>query len=514
VTYEELLEAANLALRERFGAFLAVRQARRVQRVAEAGWIVTVVAAAEDGDVRIGELEVDEGGRFRTPLAFNQVVRALRRTPTGRPPPATRRAVAANVGDPVIVTEPPPTMRAAELPVDELAGLADDLDGFGPDDERTEAMSVRVLSADAVYERAVTLGDKAALRHARELLPRFLSQPESRGATLFFMADVERRLGDKQLALGYLDAAARELANRFDMPGLERCAEHARELLGDRFAESPIGQLLERNRARLRPLTELFEAPLLRGLSFEVRLKLAGAARKRPLASGEYLVTEGEPSRAVFVVKSGVLGVLLDGDDGQRRLVRCCYPGLVLGESSVLLERPVCSASLRAETASEVWALDAAATKPVLEQNAALRKRFESIKYLHRIDSFFSAHETLGQLDPAVRDDVLACLHAFEPIDKPRVLVKKGEVLNVVCLVARGEVFLFDATEPAPDAQPVAVVGTDALFGMRDALHAIASEHTAIAQAGSLVVLFDAGRLRALADRSPTHVVHTLERAT
>ena len=47
-------------------------------------------------------------------------------------------------------------------------------------------------------------------------------------------------------------------------------------------------------------------------------------------------MTEGEPSRNVFVVKSGLVGVWLEKPSGGSWLVRCCFPGWLLGESSVL----------------------------------------------------------------------------------------------------------------------------------------------------------------------------------
>lgn len=54
------------------------------------------------------------------------------------------------------------------------------------------------------------------------------------------------------------------------------------------------------------------------------------------LAPGETLVAEAEPSRSLFVVKSGVVAVVHERPE--RRFVRCCSPGALLGESSVLVD--------------------------------------------------------------------------------------------------------------------------------------------------------------------------------
>jgi hypothetical protein len=59
---------------------------------------------------------------------------------------------------------------------------------------------------------------------------------------------------------------------------------------------------------------------------------------------------------------------------------------------------------------------------------------------------------------------------------------------------------------------PVAVVGADGFYGVRDAIHGIASGVEAVARPGATVAFFDAERLRALCLRSPAHVVAVLER--
>src|SRR5262249_10191708 len=103
----------------------------------------------------------------------------------------------------------------------------------------------------------------------------------------------------------------------------------------DAFAGSPIHTLLEQSRARLKPMSSLFDARSLETLPDDLRAKLARAATLRTLAPGEMLVNEGDPSRNVFVVKSGLLGVWLEKPSGGSWLVRCCFPGWLLGESSV-----------------------------------------------------------------------------------------------------------------------------------------------------------------------------------
>jgi CRP-like cAMP-binding protein len=280
-------------------------------------------------------------------------------------------------------------------------------------EELEEPIEVRVAAA-------VAKGDRESLLTARGLLPRMLADHDRRGATLFTMAEVEMKLGEPSLAREYLEAASREFADRFDLPALERAAGVALGLSGrSTFSGSPIHKLLERSRARLKPLDDLFRAQSLAGLTEAQREELAPHVALRTLGPEEMLVTEGDPSRYFFVVKSGLLGVWLEKPTGGSWMVRCCFPGWLLGESSVLGgPDPRCTASLRAERVSEVWVLPAEAVRAIMDEDLAFAQRIAATKQTHRIDSFFSMHETMGQLDVQVRDDVLSCLQRLESFEE------------------------------------------------------------------------------------------------
>jgi CRP-like cAMP-binding protein len=179
-----------------------------------------------------------------------------------------------------------------------------------------------------------------------------LTDHDKRGTTLLTMAEVETKLGEPSLAKGYLEAAARELGDRFDMPSLERCAAVALDLLGkEAFTTSPIHALLEESRARLKPIADIFESKTFAGMPEALRAQIEQSLVFRTLAPGEDLVREGEPSKNVFVVRSGLLGVWLEKPSGGQWMVRCCFPGWLLGESSVLTDlasNARCTATLRA----------------------------------------------------------------------------------------------------------------------------------------------------------------------
>ncbi len=479
MTREEVWKRVAEGLREPFGKLLDVRDVRRVRRVSGDAWVITVVLAAPSGDLHVADVTMDANGVMTPALGPDHVIEAVRS--------------AKHVS---------------------LAPPADDFGGFGGDESEDDGLGMlREIDApvEARVAQALERGDPASLREARDLLPRLLTDHEKRGPTLFTMADVESKLGEKNLARGYLEAAAREFADRFDLDALEKAAALEMELQGkDAFVGSPVHVLLEQSRARLKPVGEWHEARSFAGLSDDLRAKLAKHIELRTLAPGDTLVSEGDPSTHIFVVKSGLVGVWLEKPSGGSWMVRCCFPGWLLGESSVLQgEGARCTASLRAQRVSEVWVLPANIVREVMDEDLAFGIRIAETKQIHRVDSFFSMHETMGQLDVQVRDEMLSCIQRFETFDSETILLPANEPPSVACLVARGSIALFEDSKPD---KPVGTIEPDAFYGVRDAIHQIAPSVTAIARPGTTVAFFDAARLQKFCERSPEHVVAVLER--
>jgi CRP-like cAMP-binding protein len=480
VTREEVWEKVSSFLAREFGRLLEVRDVRRIRRVIGEGWTVTVVLNASSGDLHIADVLIDESGAMSPTIDPNTIVAAIKRARTLPPPAAS----------------------------DDMGDMGD----FGGGDDEGDALAALEMNedpADVRAARAIDRGDPVSLREARDILPRLLSDHEKRGATLLTMAEVEMKLGEPNIAKGYLDAASRELGDRFDMPALERCASVALELLGkEAFAASAIHSLLEESRARLKPVTDIMESRSFAGLPAPLRAAVEPNLWLETLAPGEDLVKEGEASKNVFVVKSGLLGVWLEKPSGGQWLVRCCFPGWLVGETSVLQANARCTATLRAERVSEVWTIPAAAMRDAMKAFPELGDRIAATKQIHRIDSFFSMHETMGQLDVQVRDEMLSCLQRLETFERETTLLSANEAPKVACLVARGEVLLFEPGKPGA----VGSIAADGFYGVRDAIHEIASGVQAVARPGTTVAFFDADRLRALCLRSPAHVVAVLER--
>jgi CRP-like cAMP-binding protein len=481
VTREHVWKSVAETLRRDFGRLLDVRDVRRVRRVSGDAWIVTVALAAPSGDLHVVDMTVDDAGTTSPVLTADHVVDAVRR--------AER-------------------LTLPSLPQDDLGDFGET--AGSDEDSALEMLTEANEPLDQRVAAAIAKGDPASLRVARDLLPRMLGDHERRGATLFTMAEVEVTLGEPGLARGYLEAATREFADRFDLPALERAAAFALQLEGrEAFAGSKIHALLDQTRARLAPLESLFVSKAFAGLCMELRERVARRVTLRTLAPEEMLVKEGDPSENLFIVKSGLLGVWLEKPSGGSWMVRSCFPGWVLGESSVLGGATArCTASLRGERVSEVWILPGVDVRAVMKEDIAFGQRIAETKQLHRIDSFFSMHETMGQLDVQVRDDVLSSIQRLETFEEETILLLAHVVPEVACLVARGSIALFDGEA----RDPVALVEPDSFYGVRDAIHRIAPSVTAIARPGTTVAFFDGVRLQELCERSPEHVIAVLER--
>lgn len=487
VTREQVWKTVTAALRKDFGRLLDVRDVRRVRRVTADAWVVSVVLAAPSGDLHVADVNVDDAGVIAETLTADHVIEAVRRD--------LRSSL----------------MPPAPAVPDELADFGEAM-GSEADEEPSLGMLEEIEDpVDVRAAAAVERGDVASLREARELLPRLLSDHDRRGAILLTMARVEHKLGEVDLARNYLEAAAREFADHFDLTQLEAAAALALELVGrEGFVGSPVHGLLEQSRARLTPLATLFDARSFAHLPEELRAKLLPHTQLRTLAPGETLVAEGQPSENVFVVKSGLVGVWLEKPEGGSWLVRCCFPGWLLGESSVLGGAGArCTATLKAERYSEVWVCPAPVVRALMDEDLPFGIRIAETKQLHRIDSFFSMHETMGQLDVQVRDEVLSCIQRLETFQQDTLILPANQVPSVACLVARGSLLLYEDGKPGT---PIAKIESDSFYGVRDAIHAIAPSVAAIARAGTTVAFFDGKRLQSLCEGSPEHVVAVLER--
>jgi NTE family protein len=117
------------------------------------------------------------------------------------------------------------------------------------------------------------------------------------------------------------------------------------------------------------PAAFLARVPLLAGLPTGTLDALAARARTVQVTAGDWLMREGDPGDAMYVVRAGRLEVLRDGDGPGA--VRELGRGAVLGELSLIASEPR-SASVRAARDTDLVAIDRAEFQRLLHEEPEL----------------------------------------------------------------------------------------------------------------------------------------------
>ena len=115
---------------------------------------------------------------------------------------------------------------------------------------------------------------------------------------------------------------------------------------------------------------ELAQVPLFQGVTSDALARLAERATTRQLEAGASLFREGDPADCLYVVRSGRLQVIVEGEDGPR-VVRELGPRAALGELA-LLSGSGRSASVRAVRDSELLEVGAAEFAALLDDDPRL----------------------------------------------------------------------------------------------------------------------------------------------
>ena len=339
-------------------------------------------------------------------------------------------------------------------------------------------------------------------------MPKLLVDPENRGAVLRQMGELELRLDETTLGLNYLEAAAREFADLADVQALEQTAALVASVLSQEALEQhPAELLLRQTRSRLTSLDGLSQVPAFAGLGSASLDELADAAELVHAETGDTLLEEGAPAISVYVIKSGLLAVSLETPGGSSRVVRCCFPGELVGESSVLeAEHPTCNATVSVRQAAELWHFEGKSLKPLLETAPDLKAGIEAKRTLHRLDSFFSMNRTTGTLDVRVRDKILECIETIRFARQGEILETRESIPGSVYLVVDGRL------ELQRPGLPPRLFTTDTFACLRDSLHELPLEGDLVATEPSRLVTFNPDTLRTLAREAPLEVVAVLER--
>jgi CRP-like cAMP-binding protein len=483
-------------VKQEFGRILELREISVARTSTGRLWNGQLYCVTTDGEVEVGRVGVTESGELISNCTVDQLVDAFSRI---RPLSAAPAAPDSQLDD--FEDEFGDFSLDSEEP--EMAGLAideEEMDGFFSDFGNAD-LRQRI---DALTGS----GSREDLLEARQLMPRLLCDPDTRGQVLFQMGEMEMQIEETRLGLDYLEAAAREFADRADVNNLAKVAVLTEEAMGrEAFAAHPVAHLVKQTRERLEPIHKIEEVPAFSGLGDEEMFELAGAGGKISIDAGVTLLKEGAEATQVFVIKSGVLSVNLETPDGGTRVVRCCFPGALVGESCVLDEPgSTCSATVNTESESTLWCFDGQRLRELADELPVLRSRIESTRELHRLDSFFSMNQATDTLDARVRDRLLGCISAVTYAQPGDLLGKREEMPGTVFLIAEGQVEF-----RVPNAEPRSF-GPDAFIGLSDALHQLPLEGDYVVVEPCRLFCFEVEAVQKMAEDASPEVLAVFER--
>ncbi len=114
--------------------------------------------------------------------------------------------------------------------------------------------------------------------------------------------------------------------------------------------------------------------PLFADLSEASLLALARAGKFMQVEKGQFIFFQSDPSDKVYIVRSGLVSIVLESPDGREMVINEMHPGDFFGEVGLLTSQPR-STSAIARTEGELLVLPRQAFLGILEAEPALARR-------------------------------------------------------------------------------------------------------------------------------------------
>ncbi|MBU1239504.1 cyclic nucleotide-binding domain-containing protein [Myxococcota bacterium] len=470
----EASEVMQLVLYNRYGTFLTLGEVGVIRRAEGRRWGAKVYLFPESEEpIFVGIIETDPYGNLTEMFTKADLVDKIRSAAT------------------------------KENPTEDDFG-----DFFLDDEESQEEEDPNEIRnrIDSLLEQAT----KDSLDRARGLYPLLLKDPSTRGAVLHEMGLLELAMENNDLALEYLEAAAREYSNLAKVELIFKIADRVERLIGaENFENHAIYRIMRKTVGRMESIDSLAGVKVFAGLPENILEELEARAELIKLDHGDVIIKEGDPAVNVVIIKKGLLDVVLEDFGDEPKTIRSCFPGDFLGENSVLsppgsIQATASLISSRSNTT--VWRFRGEELQELMGRIPELAVRIRSLKVMHQLDSFFSMHPSMQDLEVKDRDEILKCMTTIMTVQPGDILADNEEIPENVYLIMAGTVeYQFSSGAVMP-------FGADHFVCMRDALHGIAVDGQYVATEEATVVVFDSDKLRNFAVGSTAAVVAILER--
>jgi CRP/FNR family transcriptional regulator, cyclic AMP receptor protein len=149
------------------------------------------------------------------------------------------------------------------------------------------------------------------------------------------------------------------------------------------------------------PGTFLRSIPLFSSLSEASLLALARAGKFMQMEKGQFVFFQSDPSEKVYIVRLGLISIVLESPDGREMVINEMRPADFFGEVGVLTSQPR-STSAIARTESELLVLPRQAFLGVLEAEPALARRILELT-ANRLRGSSERESALAFLDAQAR---------------------------------------------------------------------------------------------------------------
>ena len=143
------------------------------------------------------------------------------------------------------------------------------------------------------------------------------------------------------------------------------------------------------------------ELALFNDLSESSLLALARAGKFIQVKKGQAVFYQSDPSEKVYLLRSGLVSIVLESQDGREMVINEMHPGDIFGELGLLTRQPR-STSAIARTDSELLALQRQAFLGVLEVEPGLARRILDLT-ANRLRGSSERESALAFLDAQAR---------------------------------------------------------------------------------------------------------------
>src|SRR5580700_410246 len=179
------------------------------------------------------------------------------------------------------------------------------------------------------------------------------------------------------------------------------------------------------------------DVEFLTNLPMDVQKLVMAAFERVDFSFGDVLVRENDPADSFWVLSSGRVRVIRQGDDGVEVLLASLGPGAIFGEGALLREGQRTS-TVRASTAGSALRLDAAVLRAVAASQPSVQVVLSGMRRRHEVADLLRLASPLARISGAALPQLVELLSPLE-VSEGAVVTSEGEIPDSLYLVEEGQ---------------------------------------------------------------------------